>query len=65
MVFVPAGAVHGTTNVGEKGVRLHAVFTSTIIEMEMLQRNPAPGTEDRPPSHVEYDEHPGHFCDVR
>ena len=65
MVFVPAGAVHGTTNVGETGVRLHAVFPSTIIEMEMLERNPAPGTEDRPPSHVEYDAHTGHFRVVR
>ena len=45
IVIVPAGAAHGTRNVGEDAVRLRAVFPSHRIDIEYLERNPAPGTE--------------------
>jgi quercetin dioxygenase-like cupin family protein len=45
IVIVPAGAAHGTRNVGEGVVRLRAVFPSHRIDIEYLERNPAPGTE--------------------
>lgn len=61
VVFVPAGAAHGTTNVGNGPLRLHAIFPAPVIEMEMLERNPAPGTGNRSPSHTEYDARTGDF----
>ena len=61
VVFVPAGVAHGTRNVGAEPLRLHAVFPSPLIEIEMLERNPAPGTEDQPPSRTEYDARTGDF----
>lgn len=60
-VFIPAGAQHGTTNVGDTPVSIRAVFASPIVEMESLERNPAPGTEDDPPAHTEYDARTGEF----
>ena len=60
-VFVPAGAAHGTTNIEDAPLRLHAVFPSPLIRMEMLERNPAPGAESRPPAHTEYDARTGSF----
>jgi quercetin dioxygenase-like cupin family protein len=53
IVIVPAGAAHGTRNVGADVVRLRAVFPSHRIDIAYLERNPAPGTEDdapQPPS---------------
>ena len=64
-IFVPAGAVHGTTNTGTEPLRLHAFFSSPVIEMEMLERNPAPGTEDRRPAHTEYNARTGEFRVIR
>ena len=49
VVIVPAGAAHGTRNVGTDVVRLHAVFPSHRIDIAYLERNPAPGTEGDPP----------------
>ncbi|HYZ19880.1 MAG TPA: cupin domain-containing protein [Gaiellaceae bacterium] len=49
VVFIPAGTPHGTRNSGVRLVRLHAMFPSEQIGIEYLQRNPAPGTEDRSP----------------
>ena len=48
IAFVPAGEPHGTTNTGDEPVRLHAVFPSHAIDIEYLERNPAPGTESDP-----------------
>ena len=45
IVIVPAGAAHGTRNIGSDVVRLHAVFPSHRIDITYLERNPAPGTE--------------------
>ncbi|MBA3364360.1 MAG: cupin domain-containing protein [Actinobacteria bacterium] len=60
-IFVPAGAAHGTTNTGSGPLRLHAIFPAPVIEMQMLERNPAPGTEHLAPSHTEYDARTGEF----
>lgn len=49
VVFIPAGKPHGTRNVGDQMLRLHAVFPSSVITLQYLERNPAPGTEDDPP----------------
>ena len=54
-VFIPAGTVHGARNLGDVALHLHAVFPATRVRMEMLERNPAPGTEDRPPMTTGYD----------
>jgi quercetin dioxygenase-like cupin family protein len=61
VVFVPAGAPHGTRNTGDGALRLHAVAPSTLIEITMLERNPAPGTEAAPPSQTVYDARTGEF----
>jgi hypothetical protein len=47
--MVPAGAVHGTRNVGAEVVRLRAVFPTHRLDMEYVERNPAPGTESDDP----------------
>lgn len=49
VVFVPAGAPHGTRNLGDDVLSLHAVFPSEVITIAYLERNPAPGTESAPP----------------
>ena len=61
VVFIPAGVRHGHANVGEGPLRIHATFPSTTIDIEMLARNPAPGTEEKAPSHVIYDARTGVF----
>jgi quercetin dioxygenase-like cupin family protein len=60
IVIVPAGAAHGTRNVGEAVVRLHAVFPSHRIDITYLERNPAPGTEgDEPQAPAVWDTRTG------
>ena len=49
VIFIPAGVAHGTTNAGETPLAIHAVFPSTTIEIAMIERNPAPGTESDMP----------------
>ncbi|MDQ3646627.1 MAG: cupin domain-containing protein [Actinomycetota bacterium] len=61
VVFIPAGAVHGHRNVGEGPLEIHATFPSTLIDIEMLERNPGPGTEGDAPSHTVYDARTGEF----
>ena len=60
-MFIPAGAEHGTVNSGDEVLHLHAVFPSRKVRMEMLERNPAPGTEDDPPMTTIYDFATGDF----
>ena len=50
IVFIPAGTAHGLANDGEATLEIEAVFPTTRVVMEMLERNPAPGTESDPPS---------------
>jgi quercetin dioxygenase-like cupin family protein len=49
VAFFPAGIAHGARNVGSEAVVYTAFFPSTAIDIEYLERNPAPGTEDDPP----------------
>lgn len=49
VVFIPAGMQHGFDNRGEGVARIHAVFPTPEITIRYLERNPAPGTEGRPP----------------
>jgi quercetin dioxygenase-like cupin family protein len=56
IVIVPAGAAHGTRNVGSDEVRLRAVFPSHRLDITYIERNPAPGTEaDAPQPPVVFD----------
>jgi uncharacterized cupin superfamily protein len=60
IVMVPAGAVHGTRNVGDELVHLRAVFPTHRLDMEYMERNPAPGTEgDDPQPGVVWDARTG------
>jgi quercetin dioxygenase-like cupin family protein len=61
VIFVPAGAVHGTRNIGEEVVEIRALFPTTTLRMEMVERNPKPGTEDRVPQISVYDARTGEF----
>lgn len=49
VAFVPAGVPHGARNVGETEASYTAFFGTTAIDVEYLERNPAPGTEGDPP----------------
>ncbi|MGH2417503.1 MAG: cupin domain-containing protein [Candidatus Limnocylindria bacterium] len=60
-VFVPAGTPHGTANVGSRPLELSAVFPTTVVEIAMLERNPAPGTEAELPRRTRYDFRRGAF----
>lgn len=61
VVFIPAGTVHGMSNAGAQAVHLHAVFPARRVSMEMLERNPAPGTDSAPPMTTVYDLATGEF----
>ncbi|HEX3327402.1 MAG TPA: cupin domain-containing protein [Actinomycetota bacterium] len=54
-LFVPKGAIHGIRNMGDIDLRIREVFPSIVIDIEMLDRNPAPGTEEKAPAHMIYD----------
>ena len=61
IAFVPAGVAHATVNTGDEPLRVRAVFPSHVIDIEYLDRNPAPGTDDAPPQPpVTYDARTGH-----
>jgi quercetin dioxygenase-like cupin family protein len=55
IVFIPAGAVHGTQNIGQEPVEVRAVFPTTRVRIDAVERNPAPGTRDAVPQAVTYD----------
>jgi len=56
VVFVPAGVEHGARNVGSEAASYLAFFGTSAIDIEYLERNPAPGTESDPPqARVVYD----------
>jgi quercetin dioxygenase-like cupin family protein len=62
-VFIPKEMPHAQRNVGDGPLLIHAVFPSTVVDMELLERNPAPGTEKEPPKHTVYDMRTGEFWD--
>jgi len=49
VVFAPAGVAHGARNVGSQPASYFAFFATTAVDIEYLERNPAPGTEGDPP----------------
>jgi quercetin dioxygenase-like cupin family protein len=55
VIFVPAGTPHGTANAGSEPLQIHAVFPAQVIEISMLERNAAPGTESDAPRRSRYD----------
>lgn len=59
--FIPAGSVHGCVNVGVEPVDIRAVYPGTRVRMDMIERNPMPGTEDRRPQATAYDLATGEF----
>ncbi len=61
VIFVPAGTPHATTNAGDEPLEIQAVFPATTIEIAMLERNPAPGTEGNAPRRSRYDLRSGAF----
>ena len=61
IVFIPAGTPHGTANVGDRPLHLYGVFPTTVVEIAMLERNPAPGTEGKGPRRTRYDFRTGEF----
>lgn len=49
IVVIPAGVAHGQRNTGDSIAEIRAVFPSARLDIEYLERNPAPGTEGDPP----------------
>lgn len=48
VILVPPGVAHGFRNKSGGSVRLHAVFNGHVVGTQLLERSPAPGTEDAP-----------------
>jgi quercetin dioxygenase-like cupin family protein len=61
VIFVPAGVPHGIANAAAGPLQIHAALPATTIEIAMLERNPAPGTEADPPRRSRYDLRTGEF----
>ena len=61
VIFIPAGTAHGTVNIGDEELHVHAVFPARKVVIEMLDRNPAPGTADQLPMTTRYDFATGEF----
>lgn len=59
VMFIAAGERHGYRNVGDVPLRLHGIFPTTRLDIEMLERNPAPGTEAEFPRRSVYDARTG------
>jgi len=49
IVVIPAGVAHSQRNTGDSAAEIRAVFPSTRLDIEYLERNPAPGTEGDAP----------------
>ena len=61
VIYIPAGVEHGTRNLGDAPLLVHAVFPATQIVIDMRDRNPAPGTEGDAPRRLRYDLRTGAF----
>jgi quercetin dioxygenase-like cupin family protein len=59
--FIPAGAIHGTVNTGGDPLELRAIYPTTVVRMDLVERNAAPGTESEPPRATTYDLSTGEF----
>lgn len=60
-VFIAAGLVHGTVNTGTEVCEVRAVYPTTVVRMDMVERNPRPGTESDPPKVSRYDMATGEY----
>lgn len=60
-VFIPAGAIHGTVNSGTEILEVRAIYPTTTVRMDLVERNPAPGTDDDVPQASTYDMATGDF----
>ena len=49
VVFIPAKVAHGFKNIGKNPADIVAVFPSREVDINYLDRNPAPGTEKQAP----------------
>jgi quercetin dioxygenase-like cupin family protein len=49
IVMIPAGTPHGMRNTGAAAVEFRAAFPSARVDVEYLERNPAPGTDGERP----------------
>jgi mannose-6-phosphate isomerase-like protein (cupin superfamily) len=45
VAFIPPGTPHETRNIGTTALHLHAIFPTPVIDIAMIDRIPAPGTE--------------------
>lgn len=45
IMVIPAGVAHAQRNTGDAVAEIRAVFPSARLDVEYLERNPAPGTE--------------------
>jgi quercetin dioxygenase-like cupin family protein len=60
ILVIPAGVTHAQRNTGDSIAEIRAVFPSAKLDIEYLERNPAPGTEGDPPqSPIVIDTHTG------
>jgi quercetin dioxygenase-like cupin family protein len=50
VVFIPAKVAHGFKNIGNDTAHIVAVFPSREVDINYLDRNPAPGTENQDPA---------------
>jgi mannose-6-phosphate isomerase-like protein (cupin superfamily) len=57
IAFAPAGMPHAARNVGDEPLRFRALFSSHLVDLRYVERNPAPGTEGRDPQTIVYDTH--------
>jgi quercetin dioxygenase-like cupin family protein len=63
IVVIPAGVAHSQRNTGDSAAEIRAVFASTRLDIEYLERNPAPGTEgDAPRPPIVIDAHTGEIA---
>jgi quercetin dioxygenase-like cupin family protein len=49
IMVIPAGVAHSQHNTGDSVAEIRAFFPSSRLDIEYLERNPAPGTEGDPP----------------
>ena len=63
-IFVAAGMPHQTINVGATPLRILAAFPATQVELQYLERNPAPGTEGDAPRRIRFDLRTGEMAET-
>jgi quercetin dioxygenase-like cupin family protein len=63
IMVIPAGVAHAQRNAGDSIAEIRAVFPSARLDIEYLERNPAPGTEgDEPQPAFVIDTHTGEIA---